>query len=278
VEHLDGKVAVVTGGGGGIGIALAEAFAGAGMRLVLADVEVGALERAASGLREQGAEVLAVVTDVADAASVDELAAATFERFGTAHVVCNNAGVGGIPHEAWAGPLADWEWVVGINLMGVVHGIRAFGPRLLDQDEGAIVNTASLAALVCIPFLSPYTATKHAVLGLTEALAHELAMRGSRVSAHVLCPAFLQSGIAASERNWPEDRLGPTPEFDTEGVAGLIGALVDAGLPPSELAALTVDAVRTGRFYVTTHPDETAAAVAGLAAAVDGAAPRNPLG
>jgi NAD(P)-dependent dehydrogenase (short-subunit alcohol dehydrogenase family) len=234
MEKLEGRVAVVTGGGGGIGVALAEAFAGAGMSLVLADVEVGALERVAAALRDQGAEVLAVVTDVADAASVDQLAAATFDRFGTAHVVCNNAGVGGIGHETWAGPLADWEWVVGINLMGVVHGIRAFGHRLVEQDDGAIVNTASLAALVSIPFLSPYTATKHAVLGLTESLAHELAMRGSRVSAHVLGPAFLQSGISSSERNWPEDRLGPTPEVDAGGVAGLMARWSTPGSrPPS---------------------------------------------
>jgi NAD(P)-dependent dehydrogenase (short-subunit alcohol dehydrogenase family) len=278
MDELSGKVAVVTGGAGGIGFALASAFAGAGMRLVLADVEEVALDRAVGELRAAGAQALGVVTDVSDAVSVDGLAARTFAEFGTAHVVCNNAGVGGLGHTAWEGPLSDWEWVLGVNLMGVVHGIRAFGPRLVEQDEGAIVNTASLAGLVTVPYLSPYTATKHAVLGITETLAHELSMRGSRVTAHVLSPGFLRTGIAGSERNWPE-RLGPLPDTAPGApVRDLIQALVEGGLPPEDLAALTVDAIRCGRFYVTTHPVESAGALAARAASVDGAAPVNPLG
>ncbi len=276
MDELAGKVAVVTGGASGIGFALGEAFAAEGMHLVIADVEAPALESAAGALRAGGAEVLTVETDVADAAAVDALAARTFEHFGTAHVVCNNAGVGGFGHELWDGPLADWEWVVGVNLMGVVHGVRAFGPRLVEQDDGAFVNTASLAALVAIPRLSAYTATKHAVLGLTESLAQELAGRGSAVTAHVLCPAFLRTGIAGSDRNWPE-RLGPKPPVaDDEPTVELIRALVDAGLPPSALAVLTVDAIRRGRFFVTTHSAESAAAVDALGALVDGGAPGAP--
>jgi NAD(P)-dependent dehydrogenase (short-subunit alcohol dehydrogenase family) len=192
--------------------------------------------------------------------------------------VCNNAGVGGVGHESWNGPLENWQWVLGVNLMGVVHGMRAFVPRFLEQDEGAIVNTASLAALLAVPYLSPYTASKHAVLGITETLAHELAMLGSRVTAHVLAPGFLRTAIATSERNWP-GRLGPPPESDAgAAVHGVITALVDGGLPPEDLAELTVDAVRSGRFYVTTHPRESVDALLARAASVEGAPPVNPFG
>jgi NAD(P)-dependent dehydrogenase (short-subunit alcohol dehydrogenase family) len=278
MDELDGKVAVVTGGASGIGFALASAFARAGMTVVLADVEDVALDRRIAELEATGATVAGVPTDVSDPESVDALAARVFADLGTAHVVCNNAGVGGVGHESWGGPLESWEWVLGVNLMGVVHGIRAFVPRLLEQDEGAIVNTASLSGLLAAPFLSPYTASKHAVLGITETLAHELAMRGSNVTAHVLAPGFLRTAIATSERNWP-GRLGPPPESEAgAAVHEVIRALVDDGLPPEDLAELTVDAVRSGRFYVTTHPRESAEALLARAASVEGAPPVNPLG
>jgi NAD(P)-dependent dehydrogenase (short-subunit alcohol dehydrogenase family) len=241
-------------------------------------VEETALDRRVAELGETGAAVVAVPTDVSDPASVDALSARVFADQGTAHVVCNNAGVGGVGHESWSGPLESWEWVLGVNLMGVVHGMRAFVPRLVEQDEGAIVNTASLAGLIAAPFLSPYTASKHAVLGITETLVHELAMRGSRVTAHVLAPGFLRTAIASSERNWP-GRLGPRPESDAgAAVREVMLALVDDGLPPEDLAGLTVDAVRSGRFYVTTHPRESAEALLARAASIEGAAPVNPLG
>ena len=189
----------MTGGASGIGLALAEAFAAEGMRIVLADVETAALDRACGALRETGAEVLGVVTDVADAAAVDALAARTFAEFGTAHVVCNNAGVGGLGDELWDGPLAAWEWVVGVNLMGVVHGVRSFGGRLVEQDEGAIVEHRVARRARRHPPAAAYTATKHAVLGLTETLAQELAMQGSAVTAHVCAPGSSGRG----------SRLGP---------------------------------------------------------------------
>jgi NAD(P)-dependent dehydrogenase (short-subunit alcohol dehydrogenase family) len=278
MDQLGGKVAVVTGGASGIGSALAAAFAGAVMTVVVADVEEAALDKGVAELTATGATVLGVPTDVSDPASVDALATRVFADFGTAHVVCNNAGVGGVGHESWTGPLESWEWVLGVNLMGVVHGIRAFVPRLVEQDEGAIVNTASLAALVAVPYLSPYTASKHAVLGLTETLANELAMLGSKVTAHVLAPSFLRTAIATSERNWP-GRLGPPPDSEAgAAVHEAIRALVDGGLPPEDLAALTVDAIRSGRFYVTTHPRESADALLARTASVEGAPPVNPLG
>jgi NAD(P)-dependent dehydrogenase (short-subunit alcohol dehydrogenase family) len=278
MDQLGGKVAVVTGGASGIGFALASAFAGAGMTVVLADVEEVALDERVGELEATGAAVVGIPTDVSDPASVDALAARVFAELGTAHVVCNNAGVGGVGHEAWSGPLESWEWVLGVNVMGVVHGIRAFVPRLLEQDEGAVVNTASLAALLAVPYLSPYTASKHAVLGITETLANELAMLGSKVTAHVLAPGFLRTAIATSERNWP-GRLGPPPESEAgAAVHEAVRALVDDGLPPEDLAALTLAAIRSGRFYVTTHPRESAEALLARTASVEGAPPVNPLG
>ena len=145
-------------------------------------------------------------TDVSRAEEVDALARRAFEAFGTAHVVCNNAGVGG-GGLMWQVPEADWAWILGVNLMGVVHGVRAFVPRMIEQGEGHVVNTASIAGLIAGPGMGPYCATKHAVVALTETLAQESAMQGSAVTVHVLAPAFLRTGIAASDRNWP-DRLG----------------------------------------------------------------------
>jgi NAD(P)-dependent dehydrogenase (short-subunit alcohol dehydrogenase family) len=180
MERLDGKVAVVTGAASGIGCALARRFVEEDMRVVLADVEQAALEHAAAELTNVGASVLAVPTDVSDADAVDHLAARVVEHFGAVHVVCNNAGVGGEHYPTWEAPLAYWEWLFGVNLWGVIHGLRSFLPLLLAQAEGHVVNTSSIAGLVGIPYIAPYVATKHAILGMSEALFHELAMMGRR--------------------------------------------------------------------------------------------------
>src|SRR5581483_3263330 len=180
MDDLEGKVAVVTGAASGIGFALAGRFAAEGMHVVMADVEEPALDKAASELESDGASVLPFVTDVSDAGSVRALAAATFERFDTAHIICNNAGIG-TGGRTWEITEAQWQWTIGVNLMGVVHGIQAFVPRLVEQDEGHVVNTASAAGLLSGPGMAPYNATEHGVVALSESLAADLALAGSHV-------------------------------------------------------------------------------------------------
>jgi len=280
MEELEGKVAVVTGAASGIGLALSRRFGREGMRLVVADVEAGALETAAAELAD-GTEVLAVVADVSDLGAVDELARQAFERFGTVHVVCNNAGVGGLGDATWEGTREAWEWVLGVNLWGVINGVRAFTPRLVEQDEGHIVNTASISGLAALPHMGAYTASKHAVLGLSECLFHELALRGSTVGVSVLCPGFLKTGIFESDRNWPT-RFGDAPQRpDDESAQAMwqLGqALIAAAPEPTDLADAVVDAIKNRRFMVLTDEALAQAAVQGRQAVVDGGSPTLPVG
>ena len=205
MRELKGKVAVVTGAASGIGRAMAERFAREGMKLVLADVEEAALAGAHAALIGAGAEAIAVRTDVSKWEQVEALAARAFEAYGAAHVLCNNAGVaaGGV---CWEVPHADWEWVLGVNQWGVIHGIRAFVPRMLAQGQGHVVNTASVAGLVTAPGMGTYCATKHAVVAISECLHLDLAVTGnsSKVQVSGLCPAWVKTNIADSERNRPE--------------------------------------------------------------------------
>lgn len=250
MERLAGRVAVVTGAASGIGLALAERFAAEGMRLVLADVEALPLEAAARRLRDQGVEVLAVPTDVSLADSVEHLAQETLGCFGAVHVVCNNAGVMAFGHLTWQAPLAVWEWMLGVNLWGVVHGIRAFLPHMLERDEGHVVNTASALGLATLPLLAPYCASKHAVVALSEALHRELGMRGSVVRVSVLCPGLTVTRICEADRNWPA-RLGPYPDDPLPPEAReAVRAQHAVGTPPAEVARLVVEAIRDGRFWV----------------------------
>jgi NAD(P)-dependent dehydrogenase (short-subunit alcohol dehydrogenase family) len=254
VENLQGKVAVITGGASGIGKAVAEKAAAEGMKVVIGDIEEGALKEAERDLAAGGADVLAVVADVSDAASVRELRDRALDRFGAVHLVHNNAGVGtGGP--IWEVPEADWRWILGVNLWGVVHGIRTFVPLLIEQGEGHVVNTASIAGLTTAPFLGPYNATKQAVVAISETLYKDLEIAGvAGVGVSVLCPGFVQTRIAESDRNRP----AWAPDRDVEGAPEMraaIQAMVDGGIPTAAVADRVLDAVRTNAFYILTHPE-----------------------
>lgn len=252
------RVAVVTGGASGIGRAMADRFAAAEMRIVLADVEDAALKTAVEEMKSAGAEVIGIKTDVAKADQVEALAEAAVAQFGAVHIVCNNAGVGGDATPSWEMPLETWQWVIGVNLMGVIHGIRSFIPRMIKQDdEGHIVNTASVAGLLSMPFLSPYHVTKHGVVTLSESLHHEMTLLQSKVRVSVLCPGFVNTNIMDSSRNRPAELS--VPERDLGPVAAMVeGAFrkqVEAGMSPVEVAELTFKSIEEERFYIFPHPE-----------------------
>jgi len=272
VEQLAGKVAVVTGAASGIGRALAGRFAAEGMRVVLADVEEPGLEAAVAELQSSGAEVTGVRTDVAVAADVAHLRDATIQAFGEVHVVCNNAGVAtGGP--IWEVSLESWRWVLGVNLWGVIHGVHAFTPLLVEQREGHIVNTASAAGITSVPFIGPYATTKHAVVALSESLALDLAGTGVGVSA--LCPMWVRTRIHESTRNAPPSVLAAEEGrglLTPEGVS-LLAGFVESGLDPAVVAGHVVEAVKTDRFYVLPHPAVKDAAVERARRIAEDAAP-----
>ncbi len=251
MKEFRGRVAVVTGAASGIGQALAASFAGEGMRVVLADIEPGALAAAERELKRAGCETLAVETDVSRAEQVEALARRTLDAFGAVHIVCNNAGVfaGGL---CWEAPLADYDWVLGVNMWGVIHGIRSFLPILLAQGgEGHLVNTASMAALTTLPYAGIYHMSKHAVLALSECLHHELVLRGSQVRVSALCPELVATRIDTAERNRPAHlRSEPAAGPEGELVRQAIAAGVAKGIPPARIAERVLDAIREQRFYV----------------------------
>ena len=256
MRELAGKTAFVTGGASGIGLALGRAFAEAGMKVMLADVEAGALAAAVKSLHNVGPEVRGVVCDVADSSSVEDAAKASHEAFGNVHVVCNNAGVaagGGIDHIS----LDNWRWVLDVNLMGVLHGIRSFLPHIRQHGEGGhIVNTASMAGMNNGMGFSPYAASKFAVVAMSEGLAAQLKPLGIGVS--VLCPSYVRTGIGESGRNRPQ-RYGPAPTLDPASPAAALVAEIalrlQAGLDPAAVAARVLDAIRNDELYVFTHSD-----------------------
>ncbi|HEX2850879.1 MAG TPA: SDR family NAD(P)-dependent oxidoreductase [Acidimicrobiales bacterium] len=254
IEELGGKVAVVTGAASGIGRATATAFAGEGMRVVLADVEEKALESAARSLRDAGHDVLSVVTDVSKGASMDALADRAFDHFGAVHVVHLNAGVGaGGP--MWTLTENDWQWVLGVNLWGVIHGVRAFVPRLLEQGGPAhVVNTASMAGLTSPTMMGAYNVSKHGVVALSETLARDLAVAGAPVGVSVLCPGWVNTGIADSSRNRPDELRNDAAGAGVDlAAASPLKQLLESGLSPDTVASMVVDAVKTGTFYILTN-------------------------
>ena len=251
------RVAVVTGAASGIGRAMTERFAAEGMKVVLADVEAEALSKAEQELQAQGAATLSVVTDVSKADQVEALAQKTLDAFGAVHVVCNNAGVasGGI---SWNQPLEDWEWVIGVNLWGVIHGVRTFVPILLDQKtEGHVVNTASMAGLLSGPFATIYNVTKHGVVTLSESLYQELKLQNAPVTVSVLCPGFVKTNILDSDRNRPEQLQASESPGDEAAQTMREGfrVFIDKGMPPAQVAEKVFNAVRDEQFYILPHPE-----------------------
>jgi len=272
-----GRVAVVTGAASGIGLGLAKRFSAEGMRVVMADVEESALDAAAAEVRRGGGDVLPVITDVSDAAQVDALRDRALRAFGAVHVLCNNAGVGG-PHEPiWETSRGDLEWVVGVNMWGVVNGIHSFVPAMLEQDAGHVVNTASIFGLFA-GTLGIYGASKHAVVALSEALHLQLQEAGAPIGVTVLCPSAVRTNIATSARNRPVS-AGPTTGGAASGQASSdrLNSLVDLGRSPDDVAGLVVDAVRESRFYVLTSSRRIPAIRARLEAIIAGTAPVPPL-
>ena len=256
MREFKGKTAFITGGASGIGLAMAKAFAEAGMNVMLADVEQAALDQAQQDLRQYGNHVRGVPCDVADADNVERAAQATFAAFGKVHVLCNNAGVaagGGIDVVS----VDSWRWVVDVNLMGVVYGVRSFLPQMRVHGEGGhILNTASMAGMINGMGFSPYAATKYAVVAMSEGLRLQLAPFGIGVS--VLCPHFVRTRIAESGRNRPE-RYGRMPSLDPNSPAAAtladIQTRVAAGLDPASVAGRVLNAIRADELYIFTHPN-----------------------
>ncbi len=268
MKEFRNRVAVVTGGASGIGRAIAERCVAEGMRVVLADIEAPALDEAAEAMNARAYRV-----DVSDAAQVEAMAEAVYKEFGAVHLLFNNAGVAPNGKPVWAQPLNIWKWVIDVNLYGVIHGLRSFVPRMLaGGDEGHVVNTASVAGLHSGPMISPYFATKHAVVGLSESLYLELAMFKTRVSASVLCPAFVKTKIAESGRNRPGALAAP--EQEPNEFEAMVRGLVETGVSPESIADKVFEAIREQQFWILTHPEMDAS----IRARVDGMlARRNPV-
>jgi NAD(P)-dependent dehydrogenase (short-subunit alcohol dehydrogenase family) len=252
VDDLEGRVAVVTGAASGIGKAVATALAGEGMKVVLADIEAAALDATVAALADAGHEVLGVRTDVSDAASIDALASATIERFGAVHVVHNNAGVVAAGAVEELG-LDTWEWVLGVDLWSVIYGVRTFLPLIKEAGEGHIVSTASVAGLQASAGIGPYNVAKFGVVALSETVRAELDAAQSPIGCSVLCPGAVDTQIVQADRNRPG---GPIEGSELHSAfkerAGT--QLATAGLAPSDVAAMVVDAIRTNRFWIVTHP------------------------
>jgi NAD(P)-dependent dehydrogenase (short-subunit alcohol dehydrogenase family) len=274
MRNLEGKVAVVTGGASGIGRALAEGFAKAGMKLALVDIEASALERTAAELEAAGADVLPQLVDVADAEQMDELARVVLGHFGAVHVVCNNAGVvSGGP--MWELTTEDWEFAMRPNLWGVIHGVRVFTKHLIAQNEGHVVNTASLAGLISVPGTGPYNVTKHAVVTLSETLHGELTALGSKVGVSVLCPGFVNTRLWESDRNRPEESKSRDAQ-PAEDMREVLKTLIEDGIPAEQVAERVLDAIANERFYILTHEGSRDAVELRMQNILEDAAPTPP--
>ena len=273
MQDFKGRVAVVTGAASGIGLATAHRFAGEGVNLVLADIEPDALATAEAALAVKGVDVLPVVTDVSSADAVDRLAEAAFDRFGNVHVLFNNAGVTAtaatLRQRAWEGALGDWDWTLGINLMGVVHGVRAFVPRMLaNGEEGHVVNTASMAGLMTAA--NPYNVSKHGVVCFTEGLFKDLREMDARLSASVVCPGLINTRILDAERNRSARTDLAATRTEIQQFVELFEEALRTGWSPDVVADQITDGIRHDRFYILpAQPEILAVADARMQAIID---------
>ncbi len=278
MKDLQGKVAVITGAGSGFGRELALVCAAEGMKLVLADLDQAGLEQTLS-LLPTDCDCVTATTDVSKAAQVETLADTAWARFGGVHLLFNNAGVA-TAGPVWTATAADWQWVLGVNLMGVVHGLQAFVQRMIDQDEAChVVNTASVAGLLSVPGSGVYCVSKHAVVTLSEVLYHEMKMAAAKVGVSVLCPAFVPTGIGDSERHRPDELADRNPHPWTASMNEMARTAVAKGkMSAGEVARMTLDAVKQDRFYVLTHPKIKKAVEARITHLLEDKPPHNPMG
>jgi NAD(P)-dependent dehydrogenase (short-subunit alcohol dehydrogenase family) len=277
MKNLKGKVAAVTGAASGLGRSMALAFAAEGMDVALADVDQANLSLVEDAVQAKGVRAITLRVDVSQAEQVEALRDHALTRLGAVHIVCNNAGVSPLG-AAWENTLADWQWILGVNLWGVIHGVRAFTPYLIAQNEGHIVNTASVSGLISPPGSAAYNATKHAVVALSESLHHDLRERNSAVGVSVLCPAYVPTGIVDSERSRPQDLPKSEKSKETLAREAMLRKAVTSGkVSADQVAQAVVAAVKEERFYVLTHPRIKGAIQARLEDILEGRAPRNPM-
>jgi NAD(P)-dependent dehydrogenase (short-subunit alcohol dehydrogenase family) len=269
MKEFTGRTAVITGAASGLGLAFAHRFGAEGVQLVVADVENEALERAASDLRAKGYDVRAVISDVSSAEQVRALADRAVDEFGRVHLLFNNAGVVA-HHDAWGGALEDWEWVIGVDLWGVIHGVRAFVPHMLEHGEPAhVVNTASVAGLLAFPGMSSYNVAKHGVVALSQSMRNEL--RDANVGVSVLCPGLVRTRILESHRNRPAGLAAPAAPIPAADRPEPTETLA-----PEDVADLVLDAVRADRFWILPHPRYGELALDNARSRIDGGEPLLP--
>ena len=275
MRELKGKVAAVTGAASGLGRAMALAFADEGMHVALADVSD--TSDVLAQVEARGVKARAMTVDVSSAASVEAFAAMIDRDLGGAHLVCNNAGVSPLG-AVWEASLGDWQWMLGVNLWGVIHGVKSFVPRLMARNVGHVVNTASVAGLINPPGSGAYNVTKHAVVALSETLQHDLRERNSAVGVSVLCPAYVPTGIADSERNRPSGFQATVKSGETLAREAMLKKAVASGrLSADDVARAVVQAVKDERFYILTHPRIKAAIRARMEDILEERTPRNPM-
>jgi NAD(P)-dependent dehydrogenase (short-subunit alcohol dehydrogenase family) len=279
MKVLKGKVAAVTGAASGLGRSMALAFAAEGMDVALADVDEQGLLEVQEALKRHGVKTSTLRVDVSKADQLDAFAERTVRELKAVHVVCNNAGVSPLG-AVWENTVADWQWILGVNLWGVIHGVHAFTPRLIAQNEGHIVNTASVAGLISPPGSGAYNVTKHAVVALSESLHHDLRERHSAVGVSVLCPAYVPTRITESERSRPDELKNSSSELLPETLArqAMLKKAVSSGkISADQVAQAVVAAVKAERFYILTHPRIKGAIRARMQDILEERAPRNPM-